>query len=221
MIVNFQVYSADLVAQLVWIYPVIQIFNVFFALLVTLIPLFYPSYYSKQAEKGIDELDNLKEIEELTDLHKDNRSIELVSSLNDGHNGGNITYCSISERDDGFKQISEAIQKEAVERSQWLTGVSDEIEEIRYYKGTPEYFASYFEEYSMQYGIATNYLLSVRYENGDEEPVFYNQWQPRAGLDHVQLRSSIAAISQKRSQTATSILAVIWTALAVASVTIP
>lgn len=181
--------------------PSLGILNIFFALLVAIIPVLYPGYYSRQAEKGIAILDNWS----------------VCTAIPVGNSGDMVYHTTLGEDQDGFNEIVEAIKKRAKKRSRWYSGRPDEICGVRYYKGNTSDFASYFQDSSMKHGISTNYALSVQYDNGDEEVVFFNQWQPRAGLRHRELRSSITAISERRSQIATSGLAVIWTAVAVAN----
>lgn len=179
--------------------PTLSALNIFFALLVAIVPLFYPGYYSKQVERGIETLKN-----------------SPISVVPLG-SGDTIQYTSLTKNDPGFKQISKVIEKEGGKYNRWFSGISGKIDEIRYYRGSTQNLSSYFGDSSMEHGLSTNFLLSVRYANGDEDVVFYNQWQPKTGMNHADLRSRVSTLSERHSRIATSGLAVLWTAVAVAN----
>jgi len=185
---------------------VIGVLNVFFALLVAVVPLFYPGYafYYRQAQAGIQSLNTFTDRATVTV----NDSVETVE----------LSWINKNER--GFKQIEKVVEREGEKLNLWFAGRSGEIERIGFIHGSTGALAVYFDDQSMRYGRGPNYALFAEYINGEREVVFYDAWRPEAGIKHTQLRSRIRSILERRSQMATAALAVMWTAVAVTNVAV-
>ena len=184
-----------------------QLIGTFLAFLVTVVPLFYPSYYRKRAQQGMNTLDEFTE------------SVEV--DTDEDHGDGTLSISWLTKSDTGFKKVGKAIENEAgLSREIWFEGLPDSIERIGIAKGSIYAIADYFEIESedMRYGAWPNYALFVRGVDENERIVAYDRNRPRTTRRHTQLRTWVRTVSNRRSQYVTGTLAILWTTTSIGTV---
>jgi hypothetical protein len=216
--------------------PVIRVLQVFFAVLIAVVPLFYPrhSLYYRRAIKGIEQLRKTPHSVIVSDgndastydlngecLDIDEHSKMCTAGTNvhmSRINRDSIPDSIVADSYDlyvgetGFSELVRAFKNEGVESGLFWSDIDwDKVQRIRMVKGPASVVRGLHERDDMGDLADPNAVLVVEYSDASHKLLLLNPLHPTPVKEHVYLRQWVAARSRERALRATAVLAISYT----------